>query len=324
MILADKIIYLRKKAGWSQEDLAEEMNVSRQSVSKWEGAQSVPEMDKILTLSSIFGVSTDFLLKDELEEIDGVSISETNVSVPKVSIEDATHYISIAKQAAPRLGLGVVLCIISPITLLLLTTAQAQGQVNLSENIATAIGLTVILLLVSCAVGIFVLTSSKTKVYDFLETEEFELQYGVDSIVRERQEEDKDSYLLNLIIGIAFCIMAALPLLFLSDSSETLQILGVCLTLIMVATGVFLLVRTVTAYAVYDKLLKEGDYKPKNKKGEKIISIIASIYWTTIVAIYLAYSFLTYNWEWSWVIFPVAGVLFGGISGAISIFHDGD
>lgn len=68
MILADKIVSLRKKAGWSQEDLAEKLGVTRQSVSKWEGAQSVPDMDKVVQMSRLFGVSTDFLLKDELEE----------------------------------------------------------------------------------------------------------------------------------------------------------------------------------------------------------------------------------------------------------------
>ena len=67
MILADKIIELRKKNGWSQEDLAEKLNVSRQSVSKWEGAQSVPDMARIVMMSDIFGVSTDYLLKDDLE-----------------------------------------------------------------------------------------------------------------------------------------------------------------------------------------------------------------------------------------------------------------
>ena len=56
MILADKMIALRKRAGWSQEELAEKMGVSRQSVSKWEGAQSMPDLDKILALSRIFGV----------------------------------------------------------------------------------------------------------------------------------------------------------------------------------------------------------------------------------------------------------------------------
>ena len=68
MILADKLTALRKKAGWSQEELAEQLGVTRQSVSKWEGAQSVPDMDKVGQMSRLFGVTTDFLLKDELSE----------------------------------------------------------------------------------------------------------------------------------------------------------------------------------------------------------------------------------------------------------------
>ena len=59
MILADKIMDLRKRNGWSQEELAEKLGVSRQSISKYEGAQSVPDLDKLLKLSEIFGVSTD-------------------------------------------------------------------------------------------------------------------------------------------------------------------------------------------------------------------------------------------------------------------------
>ena len=62
MIFVDKLILLRKKAGWSQEELADQMNVTRQSVSKWEGAQSVPDLEKMLRLSELFGVSTDYLL----------------------------------------------------------------------------------------------------------------------------------------------------------------------------------------------------------------------------------------------------------------------
>lgn len=69
MIFADKLIMLRKKAGWSQEELAEQMDVTRQSVSKWEGAQSIPDIEKIIRLSELFGVSTDYLLKDEIADI---------------------------------------------------------------------------------------------------------------------------------------------------------------------------------------------------------------------------------------------------------------
>ena len=77
MILADKIIYLRKKAGWSQEELAEKMGVSRQSISKWEGALSVPDMNRILKLSELFDVSTDYLLRDEMEEEEKTPVEVT-------------------------------------------------------------------------------------------------------------------------------------------------------------------------------------------------------------------------------------------------------
>ena len=68
MILSDKIMCLRKRNGWSQEELAHKINVSRQSVSKWENESAVPEMDKIVLLSNIFNVSTDYLLKEDMKE----------------------------------------------------------------------------------------------------------------------------------------------------------------------------------------------------------------------------------------------------------------
>lgn len=61
--LADRIQQLRREHGLSQEQLAEKLNVSRQAVSKWESAQAQPELDKILALSELFCVTTDYLLK---------------------------------------------------------------------------------------------------------------------------------------------------------------------------------------------------------------------------------------------------------------------
>ena len=58
---------LRKQRGWSQEELAQQLSVSRQSVSKWESGASVPDLDKILKMSEIFDVSTDALLKEEMD-----------------------------------------------------------------------------------------------------------------------------------------------------------------------------------------------------------------------------------------------------------------
>ena len=89
MILADKITELRKKNGWSQEELAEMLDVSRQSISKWESAQAIPDMNRIITMSQIFGVSTDLLLKDELE----LSAADTaNAAAP--ADEDAVRVVT--------------------------------------------------------------------------------------------------------------------------------------------------------------------------------------------------------------------------------------
>ena len=120
MIFADKLIALRKKAGWSQEELAQQLNVSRQSVSKWEGAQSVPDLDIIVQLSRIFGVSTDYLLKDELEAQETAEPEPEQPVRRRVSLEEASRYLELRKQAAPWLALATFLCVLSPITLILL------------------------------------------------------------------------------------------------------------------------------------------------------------------------------------------------------------
>ena len=64
MILGEKIIRLRKQREWSQEELASQLGISRQSVSKWESGASIPDLDKIIKMSSLFGVTTDYLLKE--------------------------------------------------------------------------------------------------------------------------------------------------------------------------------------------------------------------------------------------------------------------
>ena len=65
MTLAEKVLSLRTARGMSQDDLAEKLEVSRQSVSKWETAQSTPDLDKIIKLADLFGVSVDELVRDE-------------------------------------------------------------------------------------------------------------------------------------------------------------------------------------------------------------------------------------------------------------------
>lgn len=126
MILAEKITEERKKNGWSQEEMAEKLSVSRQAVSKWESAQSTPDLQKVLRLAEIFGVSTDYLLKDELKSETGTEILEYAAEESSVSMEEANAFMEWRRKTGPTLAGAVALCIISPALLIFLAETSAK------------------------------------------------------------------------------------------------------------------------------------------------------------------------------------------------------
>lgn len=112
MIFAEKLILLRKKSGWSQEEIADQMKVSRQSVSKWEGAQSIPDLEKLIRLSDLFGVSLDYLLKDHIEKAEDIQSDEARVCPRRVSMEEAHAFLTVREQTAPRIAFATLLCVL--------------------------------------------------------------------------------------------------------------------------------------------------------------------------------------------------------------------
>ena len=143
MIFADKLIQLRKKNGLSQEELADKVGVSRQAVSKWESAQSIPDIDKVIALSGLFGVSIDYLLKDEIEIEDSVPLEEEK---KKVSISKANECITKRQKAAQQIAIGVALCVCSPIVLILLAGLSDSGYVK--ESLAALFGIIFLFVLI--------------------------------------------------------------------------------------------------------------------------------------------------------------------------------
>ena len=314
MILADKIIDLRKKAGWSQEELADKLGVSRQSVSKWEGAQSIPDMNKILQLSDLFGVSTDYLLKDSLEAAEPVQTQdEQGEGTTFVSMEEANAFLSYKTESAPRIALGVLLCILSPITLLLLGGAEESGRLALTEVQAAMIGLIVLLLMVAGAVLLFVLTGMKGNKFEYLEKEALDTAYGVSGMVRERMGREEGEHNRRIAIGVVLCVLAAIPLFVLimwHGEDEWYGALGVSAILALASIGVYNIILTCVPWEGYQMLLEQGDYTRSAKRNNRKY---AGIYWGIVVAAYLAISFITYRWDRTWIIWPVAGVLYGAL-----------
>lgn len=310
MILADKIINLRKKNAWSQEELAEKLGVSRQSISKYEGAQSIPDMDKILKLSKIFGVTTDYLIKDEIEDPEFLDEEYEESKTRKVSMEMANEYLNLKEISAKNLALGVSLCIISPIFLVISSEAYEKELLSVPENVVDGVSLTVLFLFIIAAVGIFVREGMLLKKYEFIESEAIDTDYGVDGMARDRMEKFHDSFVKKNIIGILLIVASVLPIFVgMFFSAEDLVIaIAMGFLLALVGLGVNFLLRANIPMSALKALLEEEDFTRKNKELKKKIEPFITAYWILIVAIYLGYSLVTNKWDKSWIIWSVAGV----------------
>ena len=327
MILADKIMTLRKKAGWSQEELAARLNVSRQSVSKWEGAQSIPDMDKVVQMSRLFGVTTDFLLKDELE-IEEHTQSEPMDEPPlrRVTMEEASAYLALRRAAAPKMALATFLCIISPVALLMLAAMSEMSRFGISENAASGIGLCVLLVLVAIGVALFLTCSARVRDFAFLEEDPFETEYGVSGMVKERMQDFAGTYSRLNIIGTVLCILSAVPL-FVSmcmETSDVVYVAAVCLLLIIAGIGCVAFTYGGTIHASMERLLEEGDYTRQQKSRRGVKGAISTIYWLLVTAIFMWYTFgPSGNGQarYSWFIWAIAGVLYAAVMLVVNLIQ---
>ena len=318
MILADKIIELRKKNGWSQEELAEKLDVSRQAVSKWESAQSVPDMNRILLLSEVFGVSTDYLLKDEMGEAQAIQDplpEDSGKTLRKVSLSEAQAFLQYRQKNALRIAAGVVMCVLSPVALILFAVGQETGRLALTEQQAVGLGMLPLFLLVGGAVALFILSGVAGKPYEYLQQECFETEYGVSGYVREQQTKQHGFLVSRLVTGVVLCVLSAVPIfiamLVPGPESDFPYALAVAALLARVAACAGLSVYAAIRRSGFSVLLEEGEHSRENKQMLRRTQPIATVYWSLVTAGYLAYSFITMRWDRSWIVWPVAGVLYG-------------
>ena len=108
MTIGEKILKLRKARGWNQEELAEKIGVSRQAVSRWESDSAKPDADKIIAICDLFGVSADYLLRENYQGETGERISQSQTNTLSSAIERLTlkQWISISLLLG---GIGIML-----------------------------------------------------------------------------------------------------------------------------------------------------------------------------------------------------------------------
>ncbi len=317
MTFAEKIIEMRKKSGWSQEELAEKLDVSRQAVSKWESAQSSPDLERVVALSHLFGVSTDYLLKDELAAVSPAPAQpkDTMEPVRRVTAEEADEYLALVQRFAKPVALAVAVCVLSPVPLLGLNIWGYIGRMD--ANLAALLGVVILLGMVAAAVTVFVSYGMKADKWAFLDREPIETVCGVSAMVREQRQACRCNYIRAILCGVVLCILAAVPVLLLAMMEMgVIIIFGVMLLLGMVSVAVYLFVSHGMVEGSHQRLLEEGDYTREKKRVSR--SPWMAFYWCAAAAVYLGWSFLTEDWHRTWMVWPVAGVLFGGVTAILS------
>lgn len=326
MILADKIALLRRQKSWSQEELAHQLNVSRQAVSKWESGASIPDLDKILKLSRLFDVTTDYLLKDELEQPDAPA-TVLQLEAPQaepcrtVTLDEANEYLDTVQAVRGKMAAGVGLCILSPIALLVLGT-WADGLPN-EDRMA---GLGIIILLVVIALGLlFILPAAfRLEQFEYLEKENIGLAYGVAGIVERKKQEYSSVYRRSITQGTVLCVLAVVPLMAAAtlDVSDVWVVASVGLLLAIVAGAVQLFIRAGMTRGSFDKLLQTGEYTVREKWTNRRVGWFSGAYWCLVTAIYLDVSFRNDSWKESWIIWAVAGLVFVALYSAVRAWAD--
>lgn len=320
MIMADKIIQLRKQFGWSQENLADTLGVSRQSVSKWESGNSIPDLNKILKMAEIFGVTTDYLLKDDIIAVE-TSGSDSDPHVVKLSMEDVNAYVETKVKAAKMISKGVMIIIYAVIPLFIMLALSEGNMIGISDDAAVLIGISFLLIIVSAGISILI---HSNKYQDDIEKlgGNFELSYGVEGVVKEKLNKYLPKFTSTVSIAVAEFILSVLPLIYagVMGKTDALPLFMLAFMFLLIGHGVYMLVNVNARKDAYEMILKQGEFEPQKMEDNEDAEKLGAFYWPLIVAIYLGWSFWTNDWHITWIVWPVAGLLFAALIGFLQMF----
>jgi hypothetical protein len=171
------------------------------------------------------------------------------------------------------------------------------------------------------AVGLFVFYGMKISRYQFLEKGEFYLDKGLRPSLEAESKQIQETSTIKIVAGVVMCVGSILVMFIIS--TFMLYGVGVSIMLALIGIAVYLFITGGMQRDIYDRLLRKGEYAPKNIKAERIIGAIASVYWPLMVLLYLLWSFLLNAWGTSWILWPIAGILFGVLSAILRIVVKG-
>lgn len=244
----------------------------------------------------------------------------------QITLSEAKDYLREKGNQSMMIAVGVMLCIMSVIGPIMTS--------SFFNPIGDSVGVAIMFIMIAAAVGLFVLSGIYINKWEYFKKETCHTDFETTSYVHEKNEEFRVTYGLMLTIGIILCVLSFIPVIILDNvgvfykQSILFSNLGATSLFVMVGIGVFLIVAAGVKKSGYTNLLnineKEtvgGNYVPNQGKGKlnnKTVESIMSVYWPTVTCIYFIWSFLTYDWGITWIIWLVAGVVEKMIRNAFS------
>ena len=248
--------------------------------------------------------------------------AEARARLYTVNAAEAQDYLNAAGLAAYVRGLAVFLFITSPVFAIFFEgVADSLGGSGWTD-LLQFIGIVMLLLFVAAGVALLIYASTLLKPFAHLKPKKSCLDFAAARHVENIRETIRGSRMTQLTVGIVFCIMSVVPVIAveaLGIMHPVFENLGVVLLLVMVGIGVMLIMLSAGRGGACDKLLKLGDRDTLGGNSTRAqrevgfesptVEAVMSVYWETVTAIYLIYSFLTFQWWNSWLIWPVAAVV---------------
>ena len=304
MTFGENLQFLRKRAGLTQEELAEKMEVSRQSVSKWESNAAYPEMDAILRLCDLFGVDMDTFLRGDVSRRFG----EDTAGYDK-------HMNAFSKAIAGGVGL-ILLGVTILVTLLIGLTADAEVAVY------PLVGTAILLICIAVAVAVFIVFG--------MEHNRFQKKHP--AIHPFYTEEQIDAFerrfpllialpVVLILIGVVIQVAIVLvPELSNMDNQDKWALLGTSILLLCITVAVTVLVWAGIQKSKYNieeynrQTRQELDPTPERKRMARLIGAVWGSGMVLATALYLPLGFIGELWDFAEVIYPVAALLCAAVT----------
>lgn len=318
MALADNIIKLRRQAGWSQEALAAQIGVSRQSVSKWESGQSSPDITHILSLASLFEVSTDELLGAASANSKlPLGIDPVIERADLESDQDSQRFLIYKAVNAATLTRGVVWCVLAPGALFLSLAISHEWPDMLSRSSATVLGILLLLGVVARGGTYFMSALAEQDRAPQLPKSPFTLDQSLKQSLEQQLATELPVIHYRMSVGITLFVLCSAPLITAAalGMGSGAILLTLILLLGMVALGLHFVIPASARRESLRYLLLGGDLEADKDEDTRRAERIAAVYWPLLLACYLFWSLWTMNWGVTWIIFPVGAVAFGGVLG---------